>query len=159
MTVHVLAACPRCGAHVRPGADWCTLCYADLRPAPVPVVEPMDVDAMDVEPVVDEVVGTAEPSVPTETPRPVGGKHARRAPAGEPAPAAAQPAAGAEAVLEIVVPGADAMLAQLAVESRGSLEGLGARLGSSKKVAIMLGGVVVVGLLLFGLMAAVGSLL
>ncbi|MGH8890961.1 MAG: hypothetical protein ACRDV3_14530 [Acidothermaceae bacterium] len=32
--------CPRCAAMVRPGSQWCTLCYADLRPAPVPVVEP-----------------------------------------------------------------------------------------------------------------------
>lgn len=29
--------CPRCGAHVRADAPWCTLCYADLRPAPKPV--------------------------------------------------------------------------------------------------------------------------
>jgi len=28
--------CPRCAALVRPGAQWCTLCYADLRPAPAP---------------------------------------------------------------------------------------------------------------------------
>ena len=25
--------CPSCGAALRPGAPWCTLCYADLRPA------------------------------------------------------------------------------------------------------------------------------
>ena len=31
------ARCPRCGAHVRADAPWCTLCYADLRPAPAPV--------------------------------------------------------------------------------------------------------------------------
>lgn len=31
--------CPRCGALARPDAQWCTLCYADLRP-PVPVAEP-----------------------------------------------------------------------------------------------------------------------
>ena len=24
--------CPRCSAHTSPGADWCTLCFADLRP-------------------------------------------------------------------------------------------------------------------------------
>lgn len=29
--------CPKCGAHVRSDAPWCTLCYADLRPAPAPV--------------------------------------------------------------------------------------------------------------------------
>ena len=28
--------CPACGAAVRASADWCTLCYADLRPAPPP---------------------------------------------------------------------------------------------------------------------------
>jgi len=26
--------CPRCAALVRSGAQWCTLCYADLRPPP-----------------------------------------------------------------------------------------------------------------------------
>ena len=35
------AACPKCGASVRPDAPWCTLCYADLRPKPPePVAEP-----------------------------------------------------------------------------------------------------------------------
>lgn len=24
--------CPHCSSHVRAGSDWCTLCYADLRP-------------------------------------------------------------------------------------------------------------------------------
>ena len=24
--------CPQCSAHTSPGADWCTLCFADLRP-------------------------------------------------------------------------------------------------------------------------------
>jgi hypothetical protein len=32
--------CPRCAALVRPGSQWCTLCYADLRPAPTPATEP-----------------------------------------------------------------------------------------------------------------------
>ncbi len=31
-----LTACSACGAALRPGAPWCTLCYADLRPAPEP---------------------------------------------------------------------------------------------------------------------------
>lgn len=34
------SACPACGASVRPDAPWCTLCYADLRPAPAPVAPP-----------------------------------------------------------------------------------------------------------------------
>ena len=33
--------CPSCRAAVRPGAPWCTLCHADLRPAPAPVVPPV----------------------------------------------------------------------------------------------------------------------
>ena len=37
MTEEKDARCPRCGAHVRADAPWCTLCYADLRPAPAPV--------------------------------------------------------------------------------------------------------------------------
>jgi RNA polymerase subunit RPABC4/transcription elongation factor Spt4 len=28
--------CPKCGALLRAGAQWCTLCYADLRPKPEP---------------------------------------------------------------------------------------------------------------------------
>src|SRR4051794_29290959 len=32
--------CPKCGAAVRFGDPWCTLCYADLRPPAPPVVEP-----------------------------------------------------------------------------------------------------------------------
>lgn len=28
--------CPSCGSLARAGADWCSLCYADLRPVPPP---------------------------------------------------------------------------------------------------------------------------
>jgi RNA polymerase subunit RPABC4/transcription elongation factor Spt4 len=35
------ARCPHCGALLRAGAQWCTLCYADLRPQPEP--EPLAV--------------------------------------------------------------------------------------------------------------------
>ncbi len=34
-------ACPSCGAALRPGAPWCTLCYADLRPPPEPEPAPV----------------------------------------------------------------------------------------------------------------------
>jgi ribosomal protein L40E len=33
-------ACPSCGAGLRPDAQWCSLCYHDLRPAAAPVVAP-----------------------------------------------------------------------------------------------------------------------
>lgn len=35
--------CPHCSALLRSGAQWCTLCYADLRPKPAP--EPVAVSA------------------------------------------------------------------------------------------------------------------
>jgi RNA polymerase subunit RPABC4/transcription elongation factor Spt4 len=35
--------CPHCSALLRSGAQWCTLCYADLRPKPEP--EPVAVSA------------------------------------------------------------------------------------------------------------------
>ena len=45
--------CPHCRASVRPGAPWCTLCHADLRPPPEPVAsapEPPVVRAAPVDP-------------------------------------------------------------------------------------------------------------
>ncbi len=36
-----MTRCPGCGAGVRAGTHWCTLCYADLRPAPPPAPEPV----------------------------------------------------------------------------------------------------------------------
>lgn len=32
--------CPRCGGVVKAGAQWCGLCYADLRPPPPPLPVP-----------------------------------------------------------------------------------------------------------------------
>jgi len=43
--------CPHCGALLRAGSPWCTLCFADLRPAPEPEPEP-----------VPEPVASREPS-------------------------------------------------------------------------------------------------
>ena len=34
-----MSRCPRCSAAVAETAVWCSLCYADLRPAPVPVAQ------------------------------------------------------------------------------------------------------------------------
>lgn len=36
MTDQADVRCPQCGALLRTGAQWCTLCYADLRPKPEP---------------------------------------------------------------------------------------------------------------------------
>ncbi len=56
-----LNRCPSCGAACTDSAEWCTLCYADLRPKqvvepaiePAPVASPAHVDPP-VEPAVDE---------------------------------------------------------------------------------------------------------
>ncbi len=40
--------CPHCRAGVRPGAPWCTLCHADLRPPAAP--EPVPAQRLDVPP-------------------------------------------------------------------------------------------------------------
>jgi hypothetical protein len=68
--------CPQCSAHVSPGADWCTLCFADLRVPPVVEV----VEVVEAEPEV-EPAPVLEPAgeqvgEPTESGR---GKHARSA--------------------------------------------------------------------------------
>lgn len=49
--------CPHCRASVRPGAPWCTLCHADLRPPPP---EPQPVAAAPRLPAVDPL--TAPPA-------------------------------------------------------------------------------------------------
>ena len=48
------ARCPRCGAAVRDGDPWCTLCYADLRP-PAPAAPPVPPAPSEAEP------GAADP--------------------------------------------------------------------------------------------------
>lgn len=37
--------CPSCAATLREGAPWCTLCFADLRPAPAPAAVELAVPA------------------------------------------------------------------------------------------------------------------
>jgi hypothetical protein len=81
------AACPACGAALRPGSPWCTLCYADLRPpeerpvqpaaapaapAPTPVGDPLTQPLIDFLPgavplpsaPVDPILAPAAPAVP-----------------------------------------------------------------------------------------------
>ena len=141
-------SCPRCGAHARVGAQWCTLCYTDLRPAPVRVETP--VPEPDPEPAREpELVSV--PAAPAAR-----GKHARRSPSPDDiVPAQPGPAEVASA--------ADAMLAQLAAESSAPLAGLGglfSRLESGgARAALLVAGILLVGTVLFGLMALIGSLL
>jgi hypothetical protein len=120
---------------VRVGADWCSLCYADLRPAPPAVEAPRP-----------EVHRAPEGGGPS--PR---GRHARRASeAGRDPEAALDPELTAEALLAQLV----------AAESGNPLGHLAGQVDSpGKKFALMVGGAVAMATLLFVLMAAVGALL
>lgn len=55
------ARCPACGASVALGAPWCTLCYADLRPAPAP--QPQPAAASVAAPVAAPAAGAPRPMV------------------------------------------------------------------------------------------------
>jgi hypothetical protein len=61
--------CPQCSAHTSPGADWCTLCFADLRPKVL--------QEESAAPPAVEAVPEAEPAVEPATRG--NGKHARAA--------------------------------------------------------------------------------
>jgi hypothetical protein len=58
----LLDRCPHCRGGVRPGAPWCTQCWADLRPAPEPAPAPEPVLA------VAAVPAAAPASVPARSP-------------------------------------------------------------------------------------------
>jgi hypothetical protein len=152
--------CPGCGAHVRAGDQWCTLCYADLRAAAAsPPAEPPQ-DGVGPPGSDDPVPHAADPAADAVEPdAPVaavpGGRHARRA-AQPPGPAGT--ASGGRTAVEEVDP--DVLLVQLAADSGFALHGLAGHLDSpGAKVAVMAGGIVAVTLVMFLLMLVVGSLL
>jgi hypothetical protein len=162
-------SCPRCGAHVRTGSAWCTLCYTDLRPAdqrpPAPVAEPVAPTAADIPEVpapdlpTPDLHAAATPTAAAATPdAPVAltpsvapeqqarGKHAKRAPVASPDETEALAAQ---------------LLAQLAVHESANPLGHYAGLADTtgKKALIMiLGCAVMIGLLLGG-MAVLGVIL
>ncbi|HET9945189.1 MAG TPA: hypothetical protein VFR56_06020 [Actinomycetes bacterium] len=168
-------SCPRCGAHVRTGSDWCTLCYTDLRPAdqrePVaaPAAEPTEPTAGLPTP---DLPVTATPTAVASTPaapaaltpsvapeQQARGKHARKP---SPEEAAAEVAPGTpvpgkpspEEVDALAAP----LLARLAVEESGRPLGrlTGIADTSGKKAALMIGGGLTATLLLIALMALLG---
>src|SRR4051794_8987397 len=63
--------CPKCGAAVRYGDPWCTLCYADLRPPPPPEPEMPTPRAVPREAVARVVGASSEPLLPI-APAPAG---------------------------------------------------------------------------------------
>ena len=138
--------CPRCSAHVVAGGDWCTLCYADLRPPPPEPPVPVEPSAPVAPP------GDREDATPTERPAPRRGKHAR-----------ATPVSGADAVAAAahVEAVADQLLAELAAtETKNPLGPLAAVVDSpGKRVALMIGGAAAAIILLLVVMAGFGALL
>jgi hypothetical protein len=144
MTSHDLR-CPQCGAHAVADADWCTLCYADLRPPAEP--EPAG-DA--------EVAAGSVPAAPVAAvAAPPRGKHARRTPTAGSVTSAggheAEPAAGVDV---------DVMLAQLAAETTPPLGDFMGRFDTKASRALVIaGGVAAVGLVLLLAMTILGSLL
>jgi hypothetical protein len=138
---------------VRTGSDWCTLCYADLRPAPEVAAAPSAPATEALEPPVSAPVPApaqlADDGAPVAVgSAPVGrGKHARRAPAGP---------AGPPDDVEVL---ANQLLAQLAVaESKNPLGPLASHLDTpGKRVGAMVGGAVGGICLLFILMTILGA--
>jgi len=135
--------CPRCNAHVGADAEWCTLCYADLRVEPVPEPEPALGPELEAEPALapDQLPVDAPVDIP-----PSAGKHARRR---------ADEAPGSLDGVDV-----QAMLAQLAAESDSGLGPLAGRMQTKEsKAFVIVGGIAVVCLVLFVLMALLGALL
>jgi hypothetical protein len=178
---HDALRCPRCAAHVPIGAQWCSLCYADLRPAPEPVAEPV-------------VPVAAEPTPGLTTERvAVGGGIDQGGIVGESVAvavrhgrhsrSAAEPAAGATSAVTSAPDEASAaafgaptqsiedarleaisaeLLARLAAETRPStrLTRAFAMVDSTpKRVGLMLGGLTLISTVLFAVMTIFGSLL
>lgn len=151
--------CPRCAAHAPAGAQWCSLCYADLRPAApeqrvdgqpasdpagAPSALPPELPAEQ-----KDELGQGRPAAePAARPR---GKHARRA----------APEDQPSALPTDLEQTAAALLAQLAASESGSPLGRYSGLvdTSAKKVGLMLGGAVVAMIALFLLMVLAGSIL
>ncbi len=124
--------CPGCSAHVCAGSEWCTLCYADLRPpSPAPA----------------EVV-------------PAPGRHARNTPADDTPDQAAPTTASVGTARDIELVAAR-MLAELAVsESANPLGPLAAKLDTpAKRVGLMISATVGLLCVLTLLMAIAGALL
>ena len=155
--------CPQCAALVRGGTGWCTLCHADLRPAPepspAPAPEPEPVTAADVVELaeVEELVA-AEPAPRT------GGRHAKHAkPDVAPDAGTADGAAEVEDYTDLLVDIDDpeVMFALLRADGRdpilAKLEGPLASPGA--RAALIIGGGLALTAVLFLTLALVGTVL
>ena len=148
--------CPQCSAQTSPGADWCTLCFADLRP-PAAQEAPA-------EPAAVEAVPDADPTVADPTLEQVGGgngKHARAATTYDDAALTAVPALTRRDPAETaeIEARADEMLAILAAANRNSLGPVAERLTTThSRIVAGLIGLVGVSLLGWLVMTVLGHL-
>lgn len=142
-------SCGECGAPLRPEQDWCSLCYAAVKPVFDPLTAPLD-DVIDAATAAGEHSGPALPAEPQPVPVPERTVQAVRV--GEPTEKG-EPA--------VDVSDVDVMLSMLAAEHRRSepASGLAERLGDrSTRVAVMVGGTLIVGAVLFAIFTALGAL-
>jgi hypothetical protein len=84
--------CPHCSALLRSGAQWCTLCYADLRPKPEP--EPVAVSTRE-----PSYAASATAGAPADPPSPLEAAAQALLSQDTPETAAGWPCSGCEAIV------------------------------------------------------------
>lgn len=165
----VLQDCPRCGAMVRPDAQWCSLCFArfdaadETHPSSSPpegVPTPVAVLDAPLDPLtapLDQLVQAADPAAVPARPAAAGSAVAEQpasvGPVGDPTDVGSAPLGEG--------PDVDAMLALLAAEhhQQDPLGTWGERLGDrTTRFLVMAGGVLVVSLALFAVLSVLSLL-
>ena len=150
--------CPRCSAMLRAGTEWCSLCYADLRPREESTSSPAILDVGPAHeptpsaPAMPDVVAPA-PTAAAVQPPGTGGKHAKHA---------RKPEFGAVTTpSDEVEQLAAQLMAELAATEGGSPLGAASGLVDStgKRVALIVGAGLGILLLLIVVMAVAGAFL
>lgn len=140
--------CRECGAPLRPDQDWCSLCYAAVKPVFDPLTAPLD-------DVISVGSGEDEPRLPAPPPQ------IQSASAPEPAvePASVdEPPVDPE--LKTDVSDVDVMLSMLAAEHRRNepASGLAERFEDrSTRIAVMVFGTALIGAALFAILTVLGA--
>ncbi len=149
--------CPRCSATLRAGTEWCSQCFADLRPpaerdAPAAAVEAVDPAEISLDTALPASPAVDVPSDPVAALS--GGRHGKHARSAE---LGAVTAPAPDEVDRL----AAQLVAQLAATEGGnplgSVSGLVDTAG--KRVGLMVGGGLAAMLLIFAVMFLVGALL
>jgi hypothetical protein len=149
--VSTTLSCGQCGSPVRPDQSWCSLCYATIQPAVDPLTAPLE-EVIGLDHAVDETLGGTE-----ELETVVMEAATEEVPPPQVFLGLVPEGSGAELALSEV----DVMLSMLAAEHRQNERAadLADRLSDkSTRVTVMVGGTLVVGLLLFGVLTALGAL-